>query len=130
MKRLNFVLCVVCWLLINSVAHAATIRTVALSGQQAPGAPDGVTFGPDFNSIAFGIPVLNDDGQTAFVANLSGNGVDFANDQGIWSEGSGNLALVAREGEQAPGAQIGTYWSFAFLKINRGCCWLRGIRCV
>ncbi len=81
--------------------HAAEIRTVALSGQQAPGTPDGV------NYSGFWLPVLNDAGQTAFQANLTGSGVDFTNDDGIWSEGSGSLALVARAGNQAPGTPSG-----------------------
>ena len=50
---------------------------------------------------------LNDAGQTAFRANLAGDGVDFTNNQGVWSEGSGSLALVARTGNQAPAAPSG-----------------------
>ena len=52
-------------------------------------------------------PVLNDAGQVAFRANLAGDGVDSTNNQGIWSEGSGSLSLVARTGSQAPGAPAG-----------------------
>jgi hypothetical protein len=92
-----------------TIAHAATLRTVALSGQQAPGTPDGV------NYSSFSAPVLNNAGQTAFHGNLSGDGVDFRNDNGIWSEGSGSLALVAREGEQAPGAPSGSYYIMGVL---------------
>jgi hypothetical protein len=84
-----------------STAHAATLRTVALSGQQAPGAPGEINYG------GFRAPVLNDAGQTAFHATLTGSGVDEMNDEGIWSEGSGTLALVARKGSQAPGAPSG-----------------------
>jgi uncharacterized protein YjbI with pentapeptide repeats len=91
--------------------HAADLRTVALTGQQAAGAPAGViyeSFGAELaqDSFAHGV-ALNDAGQTAFRANLAGNGVDFTNDQGVWSEGSGSLALVARTGSQAPGAPVG-----------------------
>ena len=46
--------------------------------------------------------MINDDGQTAFRANLAGNGINSTNNQGIWSEGSGSLALVARTGSAAP----------------------------
>ena len=49
--------------------------------------------------------MLNDAGQVAFRANLTGSGVDSTNYQGVWSEGSGSLALVARTGSQAPGAR-------------------------
>lgn len=47
------------------------------------------------------------------------------------SLGTGNQvddSLNADEGFSAP--VLCNDWSFAFLKINRGCCWLRGIRCV
>jgi hypothetical protein len=58
-------------------------------------------------SVSYFGPVLNDAGQVAFRANLAGNGVDWTNHQGIWSEGSGRLGLVARTGNQAPGAPEG-----------------------
>ena len=55
---------------------------------------------------------LNNAGQTAFVAELSGSGVDGYNDDGIWSEGSGSLALVARSGDHAPGTPSGVNFSY------------------
>jgi hypothetical protein len=99
------------------VAHAAELRTVALTGQPAPGTAGGVTF-ESFGSYYFRDtkifrgPVLNDTGQTAFRANLTGGGVDSANYQGVWSEGSGSLALVARTGSQAPGAAVDVNFGF------------------
>jgi hypothetical protein len=97
------------------VARAAGLRTVALTGRQAPGAPGGViyeSFGAELahNSFAHGV-ALNDAGQTAFRANLSGGSVDSTNNQGVWSEGSGSLALVARTGSQAPGTPSGVNFS-------------------
>ena len=96
-----------------ATAHAAALRTVALSGQQVPGTDPGViydSFGAYYDSL-FGAffrgPVLNDAGQTAFRADLTGSGVSSTNNQGVWSEGSGSLALVARTGSQAPGAPSG-----------------------
>jgi hypothetical protein len=94
--------------------YAAPIRTVALSGLAAPGTPEGVNFGnfgtfffdPPLNLVFRG-PVINDAGRTAFRANLAGSGVDATSNQGIWSEGSGNLALVARTGNPAPGVPDG-----------------------
>ena len=55
--------------------------------------------------------MLNDAGQTAFSADLTGSGVDSTNDAGIWSEGSGSLALVARSGDHAPGTPSGVNFS-------------------
>ena len=105
MKRLTCLVLV--GLLLASTAHAATVRTVALSGQPAPGTPNGV------NYLGFQHPVLNDAGQTAFIATLTGSGVDSTNSLGVWSEGSGSLALVARSGSQAPGTPSGVnYFSF------------------
>ncbi len=91
-------------------AHAGAVRTVALTGQQAPGTPSGVNFG-GFPTA----PVLNDAGQTAFRGTLTGSGIDTTNDVGIWSEGSGSLALVAREGSQAPGTPSGVNFSDIYL---------------
>ena len=44
------------------ITHAATVRTVALSGQHAPGTPEGVYYG----GRLWHWVVLNDAGQTAF----------------------------------------------------------------
>ena len=95
-----------------SVATAAEgiLRTVALSGQAAAGAPGNAAYD------SFGVPVVNATGQVAFgaILQLSGD-VTSQNDVGVWSEGSGVLSLVAREGGQAPGAPIGT--NFASLGL-------------
>ena len=52
-------------------------------------------------------PVLNDAGQTAFAARLTGSGVRFHNNSGIWAtDRTGVLQLIARTGdplEVAPG---------------------------
>src|SRR5262245_65285225 len=92
-----------------AAACAGNLRTVALTGQPAPGTPGGVTY-ESFGALNhpqddfdYGGAVLNDAGQIAFRANLTGSGVDSTNNQGVWSEGSGGLALVARTGSQAPG---------------------------
>ena len=77
MKRLNFVLCLVCTLSISSAAHAAPVRTVAISGQSAPGTPSGVNFDYTF-SLGESL-VLNNAGQTAFYTRLTGSGVDLTN---------------------------------------------------
>jgi hypothetical protein len=59
-------------------------------------------------------PALNDAGQTAFRAYISGVGVDSTNNEGIWSEGSGSLALVARAGGPAPGTPSGISFATFF----------------
>ena len=64
----------------------AVWRLVARAGDQAPGTPSGV----DFRTADFRDVDLNNAGQSTFNSGLSDGG------QGIWSGGSGSLALVAR----------------------------------
>ena len=80
---------------------------VAREGAVAPGVGAGVSF-DDLNDVS---PVINDLGQTAFSAGIAGVGVVDANDRGVWSEGTGVLTVVAREGDQAPGAGTGVVFS-------------------
>ena len=81
------------------------LKLVAREGNQAPGTAVGVRFGGEV--FVFSEPVINNAGRTAFVAALTGSGVTSSNDLGIWSQGSGSLALVARSGSQAPGTENG-----------------------
>jgi hypothetical protein len=85
------------------MAHAVVpFRTVALSGQSAPGTESGVVF------FDFDLPLINDNGKVAFFGVLDGSSIVVgANDEGVWSEGGGSLGLVARTGSAAPGAGIG-----------------------
>ena len=85
-----------------AVAETATIRTVALTGDAAPGTAPHAVFG-----IFLGDPVIDGAGHSAFLARLTGQGVDDSNNDGLWSEGSGSLALLVREGDQAPGLPPG-----------------------
>lgn len=86
------------------------------AGTQAPGTPAGVLFGR--NDGAFGIVELNDAGQIAFTAGLSGIGVNEGNDFGIWAQRPGGFALIALEGSpapwSAPGPMFFQFSSFAF----------------
>jgi len=70
------------------------LQLIARSGDNAPGTPSGVVFN------SFSSPVLNGGGQIAFTCRLTGTGVDFSNDRGIWAQDlSGSLTLIAREGD-------------------------------
>jgi alpha-tubulin suppressor-like RCC1 family protein len=92
------------------------LELVARTGNHAPGTPHGV----DFSSFG-GIQQfsLNKTGQTAFWGGLIGSGVDATNDEGVWSEGSGSLALVAREGSQAPGMPDGAVFGIVVNASNK-----------
>jgi hypothetical protein len=83
---------------LNAVA-ATTVRTVALSGQQAPGTLDGEAF--QFFMLS---PAINNAGQTAFRASV-------VTRVGAWSEGSGALSLVARVGDPVSSLPTGIVYS-------------------
>lgn len=73
-------------------------RLVARSGEAAPSTePDSV-----YDNIFS--PLVDSAGHVAFLSTLSGPGIDFSNDRGIWSENTGTLSLVAREGDDIPGS--------------------------
>jgi hypothetical protein len=74
----------------------------ARAGAPAPGTPEGVLFGRVFSPIT-----MNSAGKVAFEFRLTGSGVDSTNDQGLWSNASGSLELVARRGSQAAGTPSG-----------------------
>lgn len=82
-----------------------SFQTVALSGQQATGAMPGV------NYLNFGIPALSASGESSFLATLAGTGVTNGSDAGLWSGAPGGLALIAREGDHAPGTSNGITFS-------------------
>lgn len=88
---------------LGSNAHAGpAFETVALTGDQAPGADPGVVF-DGFTSLS-----LNAAGQAAFNAFLTGASVDPTNDFGIYLENQdGVITQIAREGDQVPGADVG-----------------------
>ncbi|MEM8782197.1 MAG: choice-of-anchor tandem repeat NxxGxxAF-containing protein [Planctomycetota bacterium] len=89
-----------------------TYRTVALTGDAVPGAGPGVVFDQ------FVPGTMNSLGHTAFFATLAGPGVTTANRAGLWSETGGQLGLVARTGDAAPGVTGGTFGGFFVPTMN------------
>ncbi|MEA3188359.1 MAG: hypothetical protein QOD99_2189, partial [Chthoniobacter sp.] len=77
------------------------VTLLARTGDQPPGTAAGAKF-QDFS-----IPTLNSAGQSAFVGFLTGSGVNSTNSSGIWTGTSGNLQLLARAGDNAPGTASG-----------------------
>src|SRR5688572_27583705 len=81
-------------------AIAGTYLTpYARSGQSAEGTPANWTGLASFPTN----PFLEDLNRAAFVAQLTGAGVNATNDFGIWAGNMGALTLVAREGGAAAG---------------------------
>ena len=80
-----------------AVQAAVTYRAVAIVGDSAPGTETNTTF------HRFSVPTINQLGQVAFKGEVTGPGLNPWTDVGIWSEGTGELSLVARGADAAPG---------------------------
>lgn len=68
------------------------VRPIALKGDTAPGTSSGV-----FTSFSGVLPVINDDGDVAFISTATGDV------GGIWFETAGTLNNIRLEGDTAPG---------------------------
>jgi hypothetical protein len=80
------------------------LQRVFMIGDNAPGVDGDVHFADAFD------PVMNATGRVALVTAVEGEGITHANEAGLWSSGmsaDGTLRLVARQGDQAPGADGG-----------------------
>ena len=87
----------------------SSLRIVATSGQQAPGAPTGTLF------LDFDAPVLNNSGATAFRSNVGPLGSVLGEDYGLWFEDGNHLDMGALEGVEPVGIQFdwgGTNFAF------------------
>ncbi len=84
-------------------------RLVAETSMPAPGTEPAIVFNSLTTPISHDlmIPKLDEAGRVAFMAFLSGPGIDFSNAQGMWAERDGTLQLVARGGQPAPGTEEG-----------------------
>ena len=94
-------------------AMPPSIRVVALSGNQAPGLPEGIQF------LSVGTPVLNNAGEVVLVGRAGPPGAGIQETiSGIWlADVPGNLTLLLPEGEQAPGTPSGAVFLSFFLPI-------------
>lgn len=86
------------------------VRTVALTNAQAPGASAGTLFSELF------FPVLNNKGQTVFSSMLLGGGTA-SKVMSLWTEGSGSLAMLLREGAATPGTEAGVTFAQMTLPV-------------
>src|SRR5262249_52642408 len=94
-----------------------TLELVARRGSHAPGTPGGVNFDA-FSASSW--PVLNDAGQLAFRANLTGTGVNSTNNLSIWAKRTDTLELVVRTGDPAAGTPSGVRFSDLSLPTLNG----------
>jgi hypothetical protein len=91
-----------------------SVQLVARAGDAAP-----ALVGPDFLDFSTQ-PAINAAGTVAFRATVTGSGVDSSNDTGIWiGSNTSNLAVLAREKENAPGLGGVKYGQFSdFVVLN------------
>lgn len=75
-------------------------------GDAAPGLPSGTTFDTTRWSGDF-----SGEGNILARTTLEGPGIDPTNDQALWIGGRDQTRLIARAGDQVPGASPGTRWS-------------------
>jgi hypothetical protein len=82
------------------------LTLIARTGSQAPGVPVGAKFGSIYSATP---PVVNGSGRTVLRASLQIGvaGVTLENSQGVWTDASGTLSLIARGGGPAAGAPAG-----------------------
>lgn len=95
------------------VAANSTITTKYKSWTSAPGVPGG-KFGYLIGKSPYD---FNASGRMVFAAVLEySESISPSNDWGLWSDASGNLSLVAREGSHAPGTPAGAVFDGRFLR--------------
>ena len=85
----------------------AAPQPLAREGDAAPGTPAGVSYSGFFSTTA----ALNDAGQAAYVAFLTGSGVTPANGGALYAGPLAAPQLVARTGDAAPGTPAGVNYS-------------------
>lgn len=85
----------------SAVGVAQPVRIVAVTGEQAPGMADGVTFLTISSSGIGSVPSLPDG---LFLALLKGPGITSENEHSIW-RGDGPATLVLQAGGEAPGTE-------------------------
>ena len=89
------------------------LTIVARAGDPVPDLPAGVVFLSFFFDFAL-IPPEVGSGALGFHASLTGPGITPANDQGVWKSDAGEISMVAREGDAAPGAGTGIVFADPF----------------
>jgi hypothetical protein len=81
-----------------------SLSLVAQNGQHAPGMPADTYF-DDLSH-----PSLSAFGHVAFYSSLAGPQIGYQQQDSLWSDRSGSLALIARYGDPAPGLPSGVFF--------------------
>ncbi len=90
------------------VGEPGGLALLARTGDAAPGTPLGTNYS-NFSDD----PPLNSGGQATFLCDLTGPGITNTNNSGLWTGSPGNVMLLARESDPAPGMAAGiSYYDF------------------
>ncbi len=89
---------------------SGTFEIIAAQGDPAPGT-DAVFRLPTIQKI-------DETGHTIFFGYLEDSDIDDSNDFGIWSNSSGSVSLIAREGDAAPVSESGLPLDSLFYEID------------
>lgn len=84
-----------------------SVALLARKGSPAPVTGAGV----NYSNFGLEPTMINGAGQGAFSCELTGTGVTFENNRGLWAGAPGSVALLAREGDPAPGTAAGVTYS-------------------
>jgi hypothetical protein len=91
----------------TDAVKAVEYSRVALTGEQAPGLPVGITF-TDFNfGGLFFRTEISPAGHVAFSAEVAGPGISTANNLGIWRAGTSSTDLLVQLGQSLPALGAG-----------------------
>ncbi|MEC9373586.1 MAG: choice-of-anchor tandem repeat NxxGxxAF-containing protein, partial [Planctomycetota bacterium] len=95
----------------DSGIWVGSIGSPSLVAREGSPAPD---TNAAFGEFLGGVPKINELGYAAFSARLVGPGVTADDDTGSWTNTSGFLRLIAREGDPAPGVAAGVFIAEGF----------------
>ncbi len=88
------------------------LSAVTREGEHAPGLAQNVVF------QSFGDPVINDQDDIAFLADIS-RGAAVGKDRSLWVKTASGLQMIAKQDDQAPGFDEGTFFSsFTNVSLN------------
>jgi hypothetical protein len=86
------------------------LAVIAREGSQVPAFDSGVVF----KDLWLVEPVWNESGLVAFVAKISGPGINSTNDVGVWVANTNVTHLLCRPLDPAPGCPLGVVFHHAF----------------
>ncbi|MGH2569934.1 MAG: DUF7453 family protein, partial [bacterium] len=89
------------------------LAVAARAGDQVPDLPAGVVFESFSVDFALISPEVGS-GALGILASATGSGITTSNDHGVWKYDGGEISMVAREGDVAPGAGAGVVFGGIF----------------